>query len=133
MTTPPPVDPAPFAATLRAVRDRSGLSQAVVAGRLHQIDLWYRSDAEMVAYPCVYNVAENGRVISAWEAPLPAVAAWLTFLPTVPDEFQLLVLIFGLIAMLYWDLRTAPAWYRNLRIIATAGATVSLFVVIQSL
>lgn len=64
---------------------------------------------------------------------LPAVAAWLTFLPTVPDEFQVLVLIFGLIAMLYWDLRTAPAWYRNLRIIATAGATVSLFVVMQSL
>ena len=63
---------------------------------------------------------------------LPAVAAWLTFLPTVPDECQLLVLIFGLIAMLYWDLRTAPVWYRNLRLMATAGAAVSLFVVMQS-
>ncbi len=63
---------------------------------------------------------------------LPAVAAWLTFLPTVPDEFQLLVLIFGLLAMLYWDLRTAPGWYRNLRIVATMGAMVSLFVVMQS-
>lgn len=64
---------------------------------------------------------------------LPAVAAWLTFLPTVPDEFQLLVLIFGLIAMLYWDMRTAPVWYRNLRLMATAGAMLSLFFVMQSL
>lgn len=63
---------------------------------------------------------------------LPAVAAWLTFLPTVPDEFQLLVLIFGLIAMLYWDLRSAPVWYRNLRLTATGGAALSLLVVMQS-
>ncbi|WP_425991877.1 DUF3429 domain-containing protein [Brevundimonas sp. TWP2-3-2] len=63
---------------------------------------------------------------------LPAVAAWLTFLPTVPDEFQLLVMIFGLIAMLYWDLRTAPAWYRDLRLTATGGAALSLLVVMQS-
>ncbi len=63
---------------------------------------------------------------------LPAVAAWLTFLPTVPDEFQLLVMIFGLIAMLYWDLRTAPVWYRNLRLTATGGAALSLLVVMQS-
>jgi len=63
---------------------------------------------------------------------LPAVAAWLTFLPTVPDAFQLLVMIFGLIAMLYWDLRTAPVWYRNLRLTATGGAALSLLVVMQS-
>lgn len=63
---------------------------------------------------------------------LPAVAAWLTFLPTVPDEFQLLVMIFGLIAMLYWDLRSAPVWYRNLRLTATGGAALSLLVVMQS-
>jgi hypothetical protein len=63
---------------------------------------------------------------------LPAVAAWLTFLPTVPDGFQLLVMIFGLIAMLYWDLRTAPVWYRNLRLTATGGAALSLLVVMQS-
>lgn len=63
---------------------------------------------------------------------LPAVAAWLTFLPTVPDEFQLLLMIFGLIAMLYWDLRTAPVWYRNLRLTATGGAALSLLVVMQS-
>ena len=63
---------------------------------------------------------------------LPAVAAWLTFLPTVPDGFQLLVMIFGLIAMLYWDLRSAPVWYRNLRLTATGGAALSLLVVMQS-
>ena len=63
---------------------------------------------------------------------LPAVAAWLTFLPTVPDGFQLLVMIFGLIAMLYWDLRSATVWYRNLRLTATGGAALSLLVVMQS-
>lgn len=64
---------------------------------------------------------------------LPAVAAWLTFLPTVPHEFQLLVLIFGFIAMLYWDWRDQPSWYRPLRIVATVGAVLSLGVVMQSL
>lgn len=63
---------------------------------------------------------------------LPPVAAWLTFIPGVPAELRLLVLIFGLIGMLYWDFGPSPVWYRNLRIIATAGAVLSLFVVMQS-
>ena len=60
---------------------------------------------------------------------LPPVAAWLTFIPGVPAEFRLLVLIVGLIGMLYWDFGPSPVWYRNLRIIATMGATLSLGVV----
>lgn len=64
---------------------------------------------------------------------LPPVAAWLTFLPGVPVEFRLLVLIFGLIGMLYWDFGPSPVWYRNLRIIATTGAALSLGVVMQML
>lgn len=64
---------------------------------------------------------------------LPPVAAWLTFLPAVPYPFRLLVLIFGLIAMLYWDFRGAPPWYRTLRSVATAGAGLSLLVVFQAL
>lgn len=64
---------------------------------------------------------------------LPAVAAWLTFLPTVPHEFRLLVLIFGFIAMLYWDWRDQPTWYRPLRLVATIGAVLSLGIVMQSL
>ena len=64
---------------------------------------------------------------------LPAIAAWLTFLPTVPHAFQFLVLIFGFIAMLYWDWRDQPTWYRPLRLMATVGAALSLGVVMQSL
>lgn len=64
---------------------------------------------------------------------LPPVAAWLTFIPGVPAEFRLLVLIFGLIGMLYWDFGPSPVWYRNLRIIATMGATLSLGVVMLQL
>lgn len=64
---------------------------------------------------------------------LPAVAAWLTFLPGVPYAVQLLVLIFGLVFMLVWDYRGAPSWYRNLRIVATIGAVLSLGVVLTAL
>ena len=64
---------------------------------------------------------------------LPPVAAWLTFMPGVPVEFRLLVLIFGLIAMLSWDFGPSPVWYRNLRISATTGAVLSLGVVLQLL
>ena len=63
---------------------------------------------------------------------LPAVAAWLTFLPPVPNEVQLLTLIFGFVFMLFWDYGDAPPWYRNLRIVATMGAVLSLGVVWQS-
>ncbi len=58
---------------------RQVLSQSVVPGALYQIAGWYRSDAEMVAHPCVYNVAPDGHVISAWEAPLTRSAAWKRF------------------------------------------------------
>lgn len=58
---------------------RQALSQAVVAGALYQIAGWYRSDAEMVAHPCVYNVAADGHVISAWEAPLARSWTWKRF------------------------------------------------------
>ncbi len=64
---------------------------------------------------------------------LPPVAAWLTFLPGVPYEFRLVVLIFALVAMLYWDFRAAPPWYRTLRSVATAGAVLSLLAVVQAL
>jgi len=58
---------------------RQRLSQPVRPGELHQIRGWYRSDAEMVAHPCVYNVAVDGRVISAWEAALPLAREWTAF------------------------------------------------------
>ncbi len=58
---------------------RQHLSQAVQPGRLHQIRGWYRSDAEMVAHPCVYNVGADGKVISAWESPLPLARVWTPF------------------------------------------------------
>lgn len=58
---------------------RQHLSQAVEPGRLHQIRGWYRSDAEMVAHPCVYHVAADGKVISAWESALPLARAWTAF------------------------------------------------------
>lgn len=64
---------------------------------------------------------------------LPPVAAWLTFLPGVPYAFRLLILIFCLIGMLFWDYRSSPAWYRNLRIVATTGAALSLGVAMQGL
>ena len=57
---------------------------------------------------------------------LPPIAAWLTFLPGVPDRLQLLVLIVGLLAMLYWDARGSSDWYARLRWVATAGAVLSL-------
>jgi len=57
---------------------------------------------------------------------LPPVAAWLTFLPGVPDRLQLLVLIGGLLAMLYWDARGSGDWYARLRWVATIGAVLSL-------
>ena len=58
---------------------RQRVSQPVAAGALHQIRGWYRSDAEMVAHPCVYNVAADGRVISACEAPLARADGWTFF------------------------------------------------------
>lgn len=64
---------------------------------------------------------------------VPPVAAWLTFLPGVPYEFRLVVLIFALVAMLYWDFRASPPWYRTLRSVATAGAVLSLLAVMQAL
>ena len=57
---------------------------------------------------------------------LPPVAAWLTFLPAVPDRMQFLVLMIGLGAMLYWDVRGANDWYSRLRWVATLGAVASL-------
>ena len=57
---------------------------------------------------------------------LPPVAAWLTFLPGVPDRLQFLVLMTGLGAMLFWDLRGSDAWYRRLRWVASVGAVASL-------
>jgi len=64
---------------------------------------------------------------------LPAVAAWLTFLPQVPDTLQVGVLIAGLVAMLIWDWQFAPGWYRALRLTATAGAILSLGIVLVAL
>jgi len=64
---------------------------------------------------------------------LPAVAAWLTFLPQVPDTLQVGVLIAGLVAMLIWDWQSAPGWYRALRLTATAGAILSLGIVLVAL
>lgn len=61
---------------------------------------------------------------------LPPVAAWLTFLPGVPDRLQLLVLIGGLLAMLYWDARGSSDWYARLRWVATTGAVLSLGAVV---
>lgn len=60
---------------------------------------------------------------------LPPVAAWLTFLPGVPDRLQFVVLIIGLGAMLYWDVRGENTWYSRLRWVATIGAAASLGVV----
>lgn len=57
---------------------------------------------------------------------LPPVAAWLTFLPGVPDRVQLAVLMGGLLAMLYWDVRGSTDWYARLRWTATIGAVLSL-------
>ena len=57
---------------------------------------------------------------------LPPVAAWLTFLPGVPDRLQFLVLMIGLGAMLYWDVRGSNDWYSRLRWVATVGAVASL-------
>lgn len=57
---------------------------------------------------------------------LPPVAAWLTFLPGVPDRLQFLVLIIGLGAMLYWDVRGSNDWYSRLRWVATLSAAASL-------
>ena len=57
---------------------------------------------------------------------LPPVAAWLTFLPGVPDRLQLIVLMAGLLAMLYWDVRGSRSWYVPLRWVATLGAILSL-------
>lgn len=64
---------------------------------------------------------------------LPAVAGWLTFLPGVPEALQLGVLMVGLAAMLVWDWRSAPGWYRALRLTATVGAVASLGVVLAAL
>ena len=64
---------------------------------------------------------------------LPAVAAWLTFLPGVPGALQLGVLMAGLVAMLVWDWPSAPGWYRALRLTATVGAVLSLGVVLVAL
>lgn len=64
---------------------------------------------------------------------LPAVAAWLTFLPGVPDALQFGVLIAGLVSMLIWDLRSAAPWYRALRLTATLGAVLCLAVVLAAL
>jgi hypothetical protein len=58
---------------------RQRLSQAVQPGQMHQIRGWYRSDAEVVAHPCVYHVAADGRVISAWETALPRAPEWTPF------------------------------------------------------
>lgn len=64
---------------------------------------------------------------------LPAVAAWLTFLPSVSAALQVGVLMVGLIAMLAWDWNSAPGWYRALRLTATVGAVLSLGVVLAAL
>ncbi|AQR63228.1 hypothetical protein BZG35_17420 [Brevundimonas sp. LM2] len=64
---------------------------------------------------------------------LPAVAAWLTFVPGVPQALQLIVLMAGLVAMLAWDWPSAPGWYRALRVTATVGAVASLGVVLAAL
>jgi hypothetical protein len=64
---------------------------------------------------------------------LPAVAAWLTYLPSVPDTLQVGVLIAGLVAMLIWDWRSSPGWYRTLRLTASAGAVLSLGIVLVAL
>jgi hypothetical protein len=64
---------------------------------------------------------------------LPAVAAWLTFLPSVPAALQLGVLAVGLLALLIWDWPSAPGWYRALRLTATAGAVLSIGVVLAAL
>ena len=64
---------------------------------------------------------------------LPAVAAWLTFLPSVSAALQVGVLMVGLVAMLAWDWKSAPGWYRALRLTATVGAVLSLGVVLAAL
>ena len=74
---------------------------------------------------------------SKWLGPLAGLAAGgLLASMFMGDGFEGLqimdMLIFGLIAMLYWDLRSAPVWYRNLRLTATGGAALSLLVVMQS-
>ena len=64
---------------------------------------------------------------------MPAVAAWLTFVPGVPEALQVGVLIVGLLVMLVWDWTSAPGWYRLLRLVATLGAVLSLGVVLVAL
>lgn len=73
------------------------------------------------------------RVATLLFSNLPAVAAWLTFLPGVPAALQLGVLMAGLAAMLVWDWPSAPGWYRALRLTATVGAVASLGVVLAAL
>ncbi|MBI3923892.1 MAG: DUF4091 domain-containing protein, partial [Armatimonadetes bacterium] len=58
---------------------RQRLSQPVTPGELYQISGWYRSDAEIVAHPCVYNVRGDGFVLSAWESVLPKAETWTRF------------------------------------------------------
>ncbi|MBI3923015.1 MAG: hypothetical protein HY318_16465, partial [Armatimonadetes bacterium] len=58
---------------------RQRLSQPVTSGELYQISGWYRSDAEIVAHPCVYNVRGDGFVLSAWESALPKAERWTRF------------------------------------------------------
>jgi len=105
-------------------------------------DLWVRP---LVGYGAIIlsflGGARWGRALAGPQpriAPLvfsnlPAVAAWLTFLPGVPEALQLGVLMAGLVAMLAWDWPSAAAWYRTLRLTATVGAVLSLGVVLASL
>lgn len=77
---------------------RQYLTQAVKPWALYQLSGWYRSDAELVAHPCVYYVNAAGQVISAWETSLPQASQWtrfhFTFRPpdgTVKFELQMRV------------------------------------------
>lgn len=57
---------------------------------------------------------------------LPAVVAWVGFLPGVDPALRLHWLAGGLIAVWLWDVTDAPGWYRALRSVATAGAVICL-------
>ena len=57
---------------------------------------------------------------------LPAVVAWVGFLPGIDPALRLHWLAGGLIAVWLWDVMDAPDWYRALRSVATAGAVICL-------
>lgn len=68
-------------------------------------------------------------------AILPPLIAWLTIVVGLQARPTLAVLTAAFIAMLVWDLwsisiKTLPGWYAPLRIIASAGAILSLLLVL---